>query len=112
MNGNPHDAERQRQQPNDGIKHQSEQRNWPTKDEQDNPQKESSHGNLIFGNRMAAITNDDSRAAGLHSTLRKNARRSSLHRIRLETEALGDRRGHFRIEPHMRIVNFRVKDAP
>ncbi len=38
VNGDPHNAERKRQQPNDGIKRESEQGNWPAQDEQDDPQ--------------------------------------------------------------------------
>jgi hypothetical protein len=45
--GDPHDAKRQQNQPNDGIYHQSQQRERPAKEEQDAPQKESNHGNLL-----------------------------------------------------------------
>jgi hypothetical protein len=46
VNGDARDAKRQSQQPNDGIKHQSQQRYGPAQNEQNAPQKESGHGNL------------------------------------------------------------------
>ncbi len=46
--GDSHDAKRQQNQPNDGIDHQSEQRERPTEEKQDAPQKESDHGNLLI----------------------------------------------------------------
>src|SRR5262249_22181157 len=58
-NGNSHNAKRQRQQPNDRIKHQCQQRNRPTQHEQNAPQKESRHGNLasnLHSNRSTTKT--------------------------------------------------------
>jgi hypothetical protein len=49
VNSNSHDAERQRQQPDDWIQHQSQQRNGPAQNEKNDPQEESSHGNLVCG---------------------------------------------------------------
>ena len=48
VDGDSHQAERQRQQPDERIKHQSQQRERPAQDEQDEPEKESSHGNLVW----------------------------------------------------------------
>src|SRR6266446_2067997 len=75
VDGDSHKAERQRQQPNERIKHQSQQRERPAQDEQDDPQKESSHGNLVCGGREATDANGDRTAAGLYSILRESARR-------------------------------------
>ena len=111
MNGDSHKAERQRQQPDDWIQHQSKQRERPAQDKQNDPQEESSHGNLVCDGRKAVRANDDRRAARLYSILRERARKGFLHGILFEPQALGDGRGYFRIEPHVRIVNFRVKDA-
>jgi len=47
VNGNAENTEWQRQQPNKRVDHQREKRDGPTKDEQDAPQEESSHGNLF-----------------------------------------------------------------
>ena len=47
VNGNTQDPQRQREQPHDGIEHESHQRDGPAQDEQDTPEKESGHGNLI-----------------------------------------------------------------
>ncbi len=58
VDGDSHKAERQRQQPDERIKHQSQQREWPTQDEQDDPQEESSHSDLACGGRKAIIVND------------------------------------------------------
>jgi len=49
VNSNSHNAERQRQQPDDWIQHESEQRNRPAQNEKNDPQEESSHGNLVCG---------------------------------------------------------------
>ena len=77
VDGDSHKAERQRQQPNERIKHQSQQRERPAKDEEDNPQKESSHGNLVCVGRKAVSANDERTAAGLYSILRESARKGS-----------------------------------
>ena len=110
MNGDSHKAERQRQQPDDWIQHQSKQRERPAQDEQDDPQEESSHGNLVGDGRKAVRTDDDRRTAGLYSILRERTRKGFLHGILFEPQALGDGGGYFRIEPHVRIVNFRVEN--
>src|ERR1700722_6046636 len=47
IHGDPHDTKRQQDQPNKGIEHERKQRERPTKEEQDAPQKESDHGNLL-----------------------------------------------------------------
>src|SRR3984893_7191875 len=57
VDGDSHKAERQRQQPNERIKHHSYQRERPAQDEQDDPQKESSHGNLVCVGRKAVGAN-------------------------------------------------------
>jgi len=49
VNRNSYDAEGQRQQPNDWIQRESKQRNGPAQNEQNDPQEESSHGNLVCG---------------------------------------------------------------
>ena len=46
VDGDAQDAKGQSQQPHDRIKHQGQQRDGPTKDEQNAPKKEGSHGNL------------------------------------------------------------------
>jgi hypothetical protein len=48
VDGDSHKAERQRQQPNEWIKHESQQREWPTQDEQNDPKEESSHHTLVL----------------------------------------------------------------
>lgn len=63
MNGDSHKAERQRQQPDDWIQHESKQRERPAQDKQDDPQEESSHGNLVCDGRKAVRADDDRRAA-------------------------------------------------
>src|ERR1700694_4397665 len=55
VDGDSHKAERQRQQPDERIKHQSQQRERPAQDEQDDPQNESSHGNLVCDGRKASV---------------------------------------------------------
>src|ERR1700674_811135 len=50
-------------------------------------------------------------AAPHHHILRWRTPGSSVHRIVLEPQALGDGCGHFRIESHVRVVHFGVKDA-
>jgi len=94
VDGDSHQAERQRQQPDERIKHQSQQRERPAQDEQDDPQKESSHDNLVCGGHKAvgANANGDRTAAGLYSILRESARKGSstaysLSRRRLAMEA-------------------------
>jgi hypothetical protein len=47
MNSNAENTKRQRQQPNQRIYYQREQRDGPAQDEQNAPQEESSHGNLV-----------------------------------------------------------------
>lgn len=47
VNGNAENTKRQRQQPNQRIYYQREQRDGPAQDEQNAPQEESSHGNLV-----------------------------------------------------------------
>ena len=81
VDGDSHKAERQRQQPDERIKHQSQQREWPTQDEQDDPQEESSHGNLACGGRQAIIVNDARKAAAFYSILREGAWKSFLHGV-------------------------------
>jgi len=92
MDGDSHKAERQRQQPNDWIQHESKQRERPAQDEQDDPQEESSHGNLVCDGRKAVRADEDRRAAGLYSILRDRARKCfsaaySLSRRRLAMDA-------------------------
>ena len=92
VDGDSHKAERQRQQPNERIKHQSYQRERPAQDEQDDPQKESSHGNLVCVGRKAVGANAERTAAGLYSMLRESARKGSstaysLSRRRLAMDA-------------------------
>ena len=92
VDGDSHQAERQRQQPDERIKHQSQQRERPAQDEQDDPQKESSHDNLVCGGHKAVGANGDRTAAGLYSILRESARKGSstaysLSRRRLAMEA-------------------------
>ena len=110
MDGDSHKPERQRQQPNDWIQHESKQRERPAQDEQDDPQEESSHGNLVCDGRKAVRADEDRRAAGRYSILRDRARKCFLHGILFEPQALGDGRGYFRIETHVRIINFRVEN--
>ncbi len=111
VDGDTHKAERQGQQPHDWIEDESKQRERPAQDEQDDPQEESSHGNLVCGGSNAVRTNGDRRATSFYSILRESTRKGSLHGILLEPQALGNRRGHLGIEPHVRIVNFRVEDT-
>jgi hypothetical protein len=51
MYGDAHNAEWKRQQPNDWIKNEGKQRDWPAQDEQDDPQEESSHGTSFMSGR-------------------------------------------------------------
>src|SRR5207248_9610505 len=53
----------------------------------------------------------DRRSATLNCILRKYPRKCFLDGILFEPQARGDGRGYFRVEPHVRIVNFRMKDA-
>jgi len=46
VNGDSYQAERQRQQPDKWIEDKSQERDRPAKNEQNDPQEESSHGNL------------------------------------------------------------------
>ena len=71
VNSDSHDAERQRQQPNEGIKHQNQQGNRPAQKKQDNPQEESSHGNLVGGGNKIVTANAESGSASHYSNLRK-----------------------------------------
>ena len=48
VNGDTHNAEWKKQQPNERIDHQSQQRERPAQNEQDNPQKKSSHQSLTM----------------------------------------------------------------
>lgn len=47
VHSDPRNAKRQQKHPNNGINHQSKQRERPTKKEQDAPQKERNHGNPL-----------------------------------------------------------------
>jgi len=58
MNGDSQDAKRQRQQPHDGVEHESKQRKRPTQDEQDDPQKESSHDHLTLRQRCTVTAKE------------------------------------------------------
>ena len=92
VDGDSHKAERQRQQPNERIKHQSQQRERPAQDEQNHPQKESSHGNLVYLGQKAVGANGERTAAGLYSILRESAGKGSstaysLSRRRLAMDA-------------------------
>ncbi len=69
VDGDTHKAERQGQQPDEWIQHKSKQRERPAQDEQDDPQEESSHGNLVCGGSDAVSTNGDRSAAGPYSIL-------------------------------------------
>src|SRR5437879_9183097 len=53
----------------------------------------------------------DRRSATLNSMLRNSARKCFLNGIFLEPQARGDGRGYFCVEPHVRIVDFRMEDA-
>jgi hypothetical protein len=59
VNGNSYKAERQRQQPDEWIKDESKQRERPAQNEQNDPQEESSHGNLVCDDRKAVDANSD-----------------------------------------------------
>jgi len=48
VNGDAENTKGKCQQPNQGIYHQCEQRDGPAQDEQNAPQKEGSHGNLVW----------------------------------------------------------------
>ena len=92
VDGDSHKAERQRQQPDERIKHQSQQRERPAQHEKDDPQKESSHDNLVCGGHKAVGANGNRTAAGLYSILRESARKGSstaysLSRRRLAMDA-------------------------
>lgn len=65
VDGDSHKAERQRQQPDDWIEYESQQRERPAQDEQDDPQEESSHGNLVRGGSNAVSTNGDRRTPSI-----------------------------------------------
>jgi len=51
-------------------------------------------------------------SAARHSILRDYARKGFLDHILIEPKALGDGSGHFRIEPHVGILNLGVNDSP
>src|SRR5437016_7701430 len=54
----------------------------------------------------------DRTSATLNSMLRNNAGKCFLNGILLEPQARGDGRGYFCVEAHVRIVDFRMEDAP
>jgi hypothetical protein len=58
INCDSYQAKRQREQPHDGVQHESKQCDWPAQEEQDDPQEKSSHGNLASVGKGAVTGND------------------------------------------------------
>src|SRR5260370_27735615 len=83
VDGDSHKADGQRHQPDERIQHKSKQRQWPAQDEQDDPQEESSHGNLAYGGRKTASVKSDRGTAPLPSILTESAWKRFLHGILL-----------------------------
>jgi hypothetical protein len=109
---NSNDAKRQRQQPHDGVEHQSKQRDRPAQNKQNDPQEKSCHGNLANFDRGAISLVGGYSAAGTHIIVRESAPRSFLNGVVVEPQALSYGRWNLRIQTHVGVVDFGGKDAP
>jgi hypothetical protein len=54
VNRDSHKAEGQQEKPDYWVQHQSEQRERPAQNDEDDPEEESSHGNLTCGGHNAS----------------------------------------------------------